>query len=573
MPTSLTSQAVARLDRAVDDLQAHKTHWAKRPIRARIRDLERVIVNTEAEATAWVAAAVRAKGISVGSPLEGEEWISGPWALVTGAAAYVDTLRALAEGRSPLERTRLRTSRSGQVVVDAFPFTPFDRLLLSGYSAEVWMQPDVSVTDLEDQVAQQYKDPAPMGRVALVLGAGNITSIAPLDVLHELFVENSVAVVKLNPVNDYLGPHLERIFEPLVTAGFVRFAYGGADVGGHLVRHDDIEAVHITGSVSTHDAIVFGERTPTRSRRRKPLLDKPITSELGGVGAAIVVPGPWDRHDLRHHATNLATMKLHNAGFNCIALQVLVLPRQWPLADVLVDQACATIRACPPRPPYYPGAAHRRELLVAAHPDAEALDDTEVPTTLIRDLDPRSDDEPCFTTEAFGGVFATTKLPGDDAASFLAEAVKFCNDVLSGTLGVNVLIHPKTKAALGRRFDEAIAQLRYGTIGINCWKGLSYLLQRTPWGAFPGHTLDDIQSGIGTTHNGLMLANTQKTVVRGPFRTFPRSLRHGERHLATKPPWFVTHRRAHVLGERLTRFAGHPSWLRVPALLPPALQG
>jgi hypothetical protein len=37
-----------------------------------------------------------------------------------------------------------------------------------------------------------------------------------------------VVVVKMNPVNDYLGPLLRKAFAPLVEAGFVEFAYGGA---------------------------------------------------------------------------------------------------------------------------------------------------------------------------------------------------------------------------------------------------------------------------------------------------------------------------------------------------------
>ncbi len=46
--------------------------------------------------------------------------------------------------------------------------------------------------------------PRGRGKLALVLGAGNVASIAPLDVLHKLFIENQVCLLKLNPVNDYL---------------------------------------------------------------------------------------------------------------------------------------------------------------------------------------------------------------------------------------------------------------------------------------------------------------------------------------------------------------------------------
>lgn len=51
---------------------------------------------------------------------------------------------------------------------------------------------------------------ARQGKLALVLGAGNVASIAPLDVLHKLFIENQVCLLKLNPVNDYLHDLLAR---------------------------------------------------------------------------------------------------------------------------------------------------------------------------------------------------------------------------------------------------------------------------------------------------------------------------------------------------------------------------
>ncbi len=43
------------------------------------------------------------------------------------------------------------------------------------------------------------------GHVALVLGAGNQTPVACMDILHKLFVDDAVVVCKMNPVNEYLG--------------------------------------------------------------------------------------------------------------------------------------------------------------------------------------------------------------------------------------------------------------------------------------------------------------------------------------------------------------------------------
>ena len=46
------------------------------------------------------------------------------------------------------------------------------------------------------------------GSVALVLGAGNQTAVACMDILHKLLVDDAVVVCKMNPVNEYLGQYL-----------------------------------------------------------------------------------------------------------------------------------------------------------------------------------------------------------------------------------------------------------------------------------------------------------------------------------------------------------------------------
>ena len=122
------------------------------------------------------------------------------------------------------------------------------------------------------------------------------------------------------------------------------------------------------------------------------------------------------------------------------------------------------------------------------------------------------------------------------------------------------MARPATRRRLGAEFDRAIAELRYGTIGINQWPALGYGIGSTPWGAFPGHTLDDIQSGIGTVHNTFLFDRPEKTVIDAPFTVRPR------------PPWFVTHRGGLRLGELLTRFEAAPSPARLPAILLAALK-
>jgi hypothetical protein len=62
------------------------------------------------------------------------------------------------------------------------------------------------------------------------LAAGNHFAVAVRDIMHQLFVEHRLCVVKMNPVNDWTGYWLLRLCEPLVGRGFVQVLYGGGDV-------------------------------------------------------------------------------------------------------------------------------------------------------------------------------------------------------------------------------------------------------------------------------------------------------------------------------------------------------
>ena len=68
-------------------------------------------------------------------------------------------------------------------------------------------------------MARAYLDPAGVEPgICAVLGAGNVSSIGPQDVLGKLFAENRVCALKLNPVNAYLGGVFEHAFAAAVEA-------------------------------------------------------------------------------------------------------------------------------------------------------------------------------------------------------------------------------------------------------------------------------------------------------------------------------------------------------------------
>ena len=73
-------------------------------------------------------------------------------------------------------------------------------------------------------------------------------------------------------------------------------------------------------------------------------------------------------------------------------------------------------------------------------------------------------------------------------------------------------------------------------------------------------------------HNALLLEDTERTVVTGPFRPAPRSVLHGGMTITPKPPWFVNNRSAATTGRRLTAFAARPRWRALPAIFSSALR-
>lgn len=564
----------AALDRAVADLRASASEWAGLALAEKIAMLDRLKPRVMAEAEGMVAATQRAKGIDPSSPWAAEDWLSGPWAFLQGVTSLLTTLRRVQDGHAPVPLKRIRSRADGRSVVEVFPATGVDALLLSGYSAEVWMRPGVTREQAAASSAAMYRGGGyEHPGVSLVLGAGNVGSITTLDVLHVLYTEGSVAIVKMNPVNDYLAPFFERIFAEYVDRSWLRFVPGGAAIGGHLAHHDGVDAIHMTGSAATHDAIVWGTGPAAEERRRAgtPLLTKRITSELGGVSPMIVAPGHWTDADLRFQAEHIVSSKLNNAGHNCIATQVLVLPESWPQADALLDQIRTVVAGLPPRPSYYPRTAEKIGGAIAGHDDVELLG-TDGMCALVPNLSAHGV-ESLLTDEVFGGALGVVRLPGATTAQFLENAVAFANDVLPGTLGATLLVDPATAKRDAAALDAAIAGLRYGTVGVNAWSALAFLLGYTPWGAFPGHTLEDIGSGIGMVHNAFLLQDIEKCVASMPFRPMHRAALRGQLHMSPKPPFFVTNKTAETTARRLSAYLASGSSAALPGIFASALRG
>jgi acyl-CoA reductase-like NAD-dependent aldehyde dehydrogenase len=558
IPTSPTPSTTNfdRIDRAITSLQAHRDNWAQTSIPQRLEYLKSCLDRTLAVAEAWTIAACQAKGIDPESALAGEEWVAGPISTVRNIRLLMTTLQA----NGQLSPPKVWQREDGQFVAEVLPANAIDRLLYLGYRGEVWIEPGMMPTQ-----GQIYREPT-AGKVALILGAGNVSAIVAMDTLSKLFSENQVVIVKMNPVNAYVGEYLAQAFEPLIQAGFVQIVDGGVEVGEYLCQHPQIETIHITGSHQTHDAIVWGVNLIEQQECKAanyPRITKPITSELGCVTPILVVPGKWSKSDLTFQARQVASTIAHNASFNCASGQILVTSSGWAQRDEFLAAVRRELAAVPPRQAYYPGAQDRYQTFLDKYPQSEPLGTRTpeiVPWTIIPDV-PTVAGEYALTEEAFCGVLAQVSIESPSAADFLTKAVDFANDRVWGTLSCTVLIDPQTQKKYRSEFDQAIAKLQYGAIGVNIWSAMLFYLGSTTWGAYPGNTLSDIGSGIGFVHNSYLFDRPQKSVVYAPFRIFP------------TPIWFATHQNRLGMARQLLKFEADPTWQNLPGVVMAALRG
>lgn len=554
------------LDAAVVRVKEAAPGWASAPLRERV-DLARALLEgTARTAEQAVRLACEAKGIGWETPQAGEEWLSGPWVTLRLLRLTLEALTLLGRnGNTPVGP--LGETADGRLTVRVFPHGLKDRALFMGVTAEVHLERGMDEAALHERRARFFKQPDHDGRTCLVLGAGNINAIPPTDVLGKLFVEGKTCVLKMNPVNAYLGPVIEEAFGAAIARGVLAVVYGGGAEGARLCQHPGVDEIHITGSDATHDLIVWGPPGPEREARKargEPLLQKEITSELGCVSPVLVVPGPWDARRLAFQAESVAGMVTHNASFNCNAAKLLVTPRGWRHRTRFLDLVMAAMARAPARQAWYPGAKERHRRLTEGRAGLRSAGTGAgtLPWTLVPGLDAAAED-PAFTTEPFCSILSETSVGSEDPVEFLAEATRFANQRVWGTLSAGVVVHPATAAdpATGAALEQALAALRYGCVAVNVWAGYGFAFGTTPWGAWPGARLDDIQSGRGFVHNALMLEGVEKCVVRHPSLTFP------------KPPYFPSHRTAHRLGRALTGLEAGAGWAAVPGVAVAAARG
>lgn len=559
----------SQLDAAVTRVKENAATFARTSIDERIAFLRQMRDGYMSIAEESVRLACAYKGVPFESPSSGEEWLAGPMVTIRVLRLTEHALREVKQYGAPRVTDKMmRELPDGRLAVRVFPSDSFDSVLLAKHVGEAYLQKGVTRANLAEHQAVHYRTPH-QGRVCLVLGAGNVNAIPPTDVVYKMFAEGTACVLKMNPVNAYLGPLIEKAFAPLIARGFLAVVYGGGEEGAYLVNHKAIDEVHITGSDKTHDLMVWGPEGAERDARKarnEPLLKKDITSELGNVSPVIVVPGPWDQASLEFQARNIGGMVCNNASFNCNSAKLLVTTKGWSQRQTLLDLVSASMATGGVRKGWYPGAETRWKQFVEGRKNVKIIGDAkqgELAYAFITDVDRSDEKDRVFTQEPWCTVLSETAFESSDVTTFCDEATRFVNEKVWGTLAAMVLVHPKTmeNPAHAEAVEKMIRDLRYGAVVVNTWAGAVFGLGSAPWGGHPSSTLSNIQSGRGWVHNTFLLDDLEKFVLRAPAKNFPIS------------PWFPGHATQHLLGRRLTEFEYEPGWLKVPGVAAAGMRG
>jgi hypothetical protein len=332
---------------------------------------------------------------------------------------------------------------------------------------------------------------------------------------------------------------------------------GDIEASQYLTKHDGFQHTHLTGSNYTYENIVYGRTLSDKERSLKTLPKinkKPITTELGNVTPIIVHPGNWSTSEIKHQAKKIVTAKLNNSGFNCIAAQVVVLPKGWKYTERLKKEIKHYLRKVGDTTSYYPGSNETLDELIDTD-NYEQINNLSCNTPfLVSDLDLEVEygDKEVWSTALF-----FKEISYNSYEDFCTNSINYVNEELWGNLGVTVLIKNYKKKNNIDILNTYVEDLNYGTVAINEWSAIGFVIPTLPWGGYPGNKDNDIQSGQGYVHNSYLFESPQKGIVYSKFKMAP----------IIDPPWFVTNNKAHRIFKNLTYYQATKSKINLIKLV------
>ena len=490
------------------------------------------IQNIKSIAYFWATIGADNKGIK-GTVAEGEEWLGGPFASTIALQYYIDFLR---------NNTVITEDLINDNKIHIFPNKPIEKLLFPFITADMHFSKNMSKSDII--ISRGFGTSLGFKNgISLILGAGNVSSIPLLDTIYDMVVNRHCILLKLNPVNEYLKPVFEKVFENFISRGFMVVTTGDINVSSYMTAHSGITNMHLTGSDKTYENIVYGSTLNEKDKGKKTLSKKnkkPFTTELGNVTPFIIHPGKWSTSEIKYQARKIVTAKLNNNGFNCIAAQVIVLPKNWKQSQQLVEAIKKQLATEKDRLAYYPNSTETLKRLKSNKTIFQENDLTCATPHLTKDLDLNDYYE---KNEVWSSTLFFKYLEHDNDLDYVNKAISYVNQDVWGNLGVAVLIKKHDSKKVKDITKNYVDNLKYGTIAINEWPALGFIIPTMPWGGYPGNKDSDIQSGQGYVHNAYFFESPLKGVLYSKFK-LP----------IVDPVWFTSNKKGSKVFKYLTYY-------------------
>ena len=437
----------------------------------------------------------------------------------------------------------MRKVASGHVVASVFPILFEEKTgPVKDGRGEVWFQRDKikEPSDVKLWDFDRMMDTKP--GVSVVLGAGNYPTLTVVDVVYQLFQKGNVVFLKHHHIRPQMEEVTRFIFQPLFEAGFMDSeTHHSHERSSAIVYNPHVTTVHMTGGKHAHDIIVWGSTPEEQAKNKKsktPKLKATMSSELGAATPHIITPVTYTNKELDHQAQVLVSAKWVNGGASCNAPQCVIMSDQWPQKKAflaLVEKYWKSME-CPVA--YYPGTQDRVDAFQYRYKDRSTLWMGKMPSgaksnhhmpLLVVNVDAdvstekglqAAKQEYALRNEAFGPilVLCTLKTGSSAPKDFMAQAVTLCNECLFGTLACSIVAPDKVQDE--EYIDQALADLKYGSIVFNSWAATGYPLFFGQWGGHPSERVDNVESGVGHVHNALSIVGIEKTTLKKPILEF-----------------------------------------------------
>jgi len=554
----------------LQEVSKKRTEWAALSIVEKLTILEEIktIMKEEVGYEYYKASGKKGaemKGFDVNNTVEGDFEATGEAMLfcLAGRTQIDDMINAykiragLAKPPKKLTKGNFETRKAinGQVVTKTFPIILKDRLSLFGhFHCEVWM--DSSKIRDESQVEafafEKAWDDAvgEEGGLMIILGAGNQPIISFIDIIKAMFTRNYVVYFKQHPIRTYVNDLFEKIYAPLISRGYLAVeAHSTNERCSALVYHPEVDAVHMTGGKATHDMLVWGldpKEQEQNLKAKTPKL-KNVTSELGAVSPWVIVPGKYTKAEIKSQAGILANFVKNNASCNCNSPKCVVVADDWNQKEEFIQTIEDELANHTLPVAYYPNTEKRWKEFSDQYPECKQIESNTGMGVVERNLSAGGlNDKPlllpylkieinvdletasgkdaaskefAFNNEPFAPVLTFATLQGtsqNDVIKFSETASALCNDYLFGSLSGSITTPMSMLNDDG--VQTLIAELKYGCLCVNNGSTYGCLLSNFGmWGAFPGETLDAVESGIGKIGNSIAIPYVEKAVLISPL--------------------------------------------------------